>query len=168
MVVNKTQLVLCKADVSYYRARIQSLHDSLKNPNSLLGSVSVDFAFSLQSPLRGLQIRYRQLGFDHIDVSNRIYTTIDMSHLRVLEAPDNMRYGVHLSYMRQKPVSKAFSSTRSSDQPSDINDLYSRSDALLRLEGIPQPKERVVRDLDNADILVYSAKRIVGCFCASI
>ena len=98
---------------------------------------------------------------DRLDVGNRIDLAGDMHDVRILEASHHVRDRVALADVGEELIAQAFALRGTRHQSRDIDELDRRSDHLLRLGDGGELCEPRVGHLDDADVGVDGAERIV-------
>ena len=107
------------------------------------------------------EIGQRELGVDHLDVGDRIDLARDVDHVRVVEAAHDVHDGVGLADVRQELVAEPLALGGAGDQAGDVDELDRRRDELLRLLDRREPAEPRVGHLDDADVGLDGAERII-------
>jgi hypothetical protein len=81
----------------------------------------------------------------------------------IVKAANDMGDGIGGTDVPQELIAEALAFARASDESGDVHELHCGWDDPLRLEDGGDFVQTRVRDGDNADIGVNSAKRVIGC-----
>ena len=109
------------------------------------------------------QVRQRKLGVDRLDVGDRVDLARDMHDVAVLEAAHDVRDRVGLADVRQKLVAEPFAFGRAGDQSRDIHEFDGGREHALRARDRRQRRKPRIGHLDDADVGLDRAERIVFC-----
>ncbi len=125
--------------------------------------------FGPGNPLfNAVEISQTKFGIDNFDVPDRVDLAVDMNHIIILKAADDVDHCIDLPDMTEKLVAEAFASTGTPYQSGDINKLHDCRQHLLRADNFRQGVETRIRDRHHTDIGVDGTERIVGRFGAGI
>jgi hypothetical protein len=108
-----------------------------------------------------LQIRQRQLGMDSVDIGGGIDLAGDVHHVGVVEGPHHVHDRVHLADVREELVAQSLALGCARDQAGDVHELDCRRNDLLRSIDLRELCEPQVGHLDDADVGLDGAERIV-------
>ena len=91
-----------------------------------------------------------------------------MNHIIVVEAAQNMQYGIGLPDIAQKLISEALTFTRPFDQTRNINDFYGGRYHFLWIDQLFKLFQSAVWHIDHTDIGLNGAKGKIGALCLGI
>ena len=114
-----------------------------------------------QPPVDHFQVRHDELQVDNINIPQRIRAALDMGHIRIIKAADDMDDGIRIADVREEFIPQTLALARALDQPRDIDKFDDRRRKLLRLVLISQPLQPLIRHRDHPHIRVDGAKRII-------
>ena len=107
---------------------MEALIAALDGPSAPLSSTAVDH----------FQVRHDELQVDDINIPQRIRAgPLDMGHIRIIKAADDMDDGIRIADVRQEFIPQALALARALDQPRNIDKFDDRRRKLLRLVLIP-------------------------------
>ena len=116
--------------------------------------------------IHGIQVRQRQLGIDDFDVVGRRDPPADMHHVIVVEAAYHMDDGIRAADMAEKLVPQALAGAGALHKAGDVDEFDGGWLNLLRIDNSGELIHAWIRHLDDADVGVDGAERIVGRLCA--
>ena len=116
---------------------------------------------ALQALLDGRQVGQAELGLDDLDVGDRVDLAGDVDHVLVVEAAHHVDDRVGLADVRQELVSEALALGRAGHQPGDVDELDHRRQHALGLDDRRQRGQPRVGQLDDADVRLDGAERVV-------
>ena len=111
--------------------------------------------------LGGGQVGEREFDTDRLDVGDRIDVAIHVHHVLVLETAHHIHDRVGLADIGQELVSKTLALGGAGHQSRDIDELDDRRLDLLRLDDFRKLREPRIRHLDNPDVRLDGAERVV-------
>ena len=109
----------------------------------------------------GLQIGKRELGVDGLDIGDGIDAAGHVHHVLVLEAAHHVGDGIHLADVGQKLVTEALALRRAGDETGDVHELDGGREDFLGLGDRRELVQARVWHLDDADVRIDGAERIV-------
>ena len=93
---------------------------------------------------------------------DRVDAPLHVRNVAVLEAADDMHDRVDFADVREELVAQPFALARARDQAGDIDELDRRGTTRCGLTMLGELVQPLVRHLDDADVRLDRAKRIVG------
>ena len=105
-----------------------------------------------------------QLGDDGLDIRNRINFTRHVDDVVVFKTTHHIQDAVSLADIREKLVAQTFTLGSTCHQAGNVDKLGNGILHFLRLDDRLQHLHACVWHLDNSDIRLYRAKRIIRCF----
>ena len=111
--------------------------------------------------LDGGEVGQREFGVDGFDVGQRIDLAGDVDDVFVLETAHDMGDCIGLADVGEELVAQAFALGRAGHQAGDIDELHHRRHHFFRFDDGGQRREPRIRHLDDADIGLDGAERIV-------
>ena len=102
--------------------------------------------------LNGLEVLYLELGVNDFLVAHGINAAVNVDHIAVVEAAQNVEDGVSLADVGQELVAQTFAAARALDQARDIDNVHSCRYGPLRLADVGQDFKPLVRDIGGAEI----------------
>ena len=114
-----------------------------------------------------LQIGQRQLGVDRVDIAGRVNLVVDVDDIRILEATYHVGDDPYLADVGQKLVAKPLALAGALDETGNIDELERGRNQPLRRDDFLDPLQSGVRHIDDTDIRIDRAERIVGDFRGS-
>ena len=127
-----------------------------------------DFLHTLDAIFNRLEVFELQLGVDDFFVANRVYTSVDVHHIAVVETAQHVDDGVGLADVAEKLVAESFTLRGALHQTRDVYDFYRRGNDFCRLHQRGQRREALVGHRDYANIRLDGAKREVGTLCLRV
>ncbi len=115
----------------------------------------------VEPPLHRLEVLQDQLGFDRLDIRDRIDPVVDVHDVLVLEAPDHVGDCVRLPDIAQEGIALTLALRGTLYQSRNVDELDRRRHYLLRCVKLDQLVEARVRDRDDSDVRVDRAKGVV-------
>ena len=103
----------------------------------------------------------REFGVDHLDVGQRIDAVGDMDDIAVFEAANDVGDRVRLADVGKELVAQAFALRGTGNQACDIDELDRGRNRLLGLHDRTERREARIGYLDDADVRLDRAERIV-------
>ena len=107
------------------------------------------------------QVRKGQLEVDQLRVPDRVDGPVDVYHVLVLEAPDDVDYGVALPDGGEELVPQSLPVARPLDEPGDVDEFESRGHDLDALVDDAQHGEAGVGHLDYARVRLDGAEGVI-------
>jgi hypothetical protein len=120
-----------------------------------------DLGRARQRLLDRRQVSQAELGLDHLDVGDRVDPAGDVDDVLVVEAADDVDDRIGLADVGEELVAEALALRRAGDEPGDVDELDNRRDDPLRLDDRREGAEPRVGQLDDADVRLDRAERIV-------
>ena len=90
-----------------------------------------------------------------------------MDHVLILETPDHMDNGVHLTNIGQELVAQALSLGGTLDQTRDIDEFNNSRGHLFGVIHLSEKPDPLVRDSDHTYIGIDRAERVISRLSAS-
>ena len=115
----------------------------------------------VEEALGDLEVGEHQFRLDRVDVADGVDGTVDMGHIGIGEAADDMEDGVDLANVRKELVAQSLAFAGTLDEPGDVDESESRRNHLLCLDVRLDFGEPVIRDADDADIGLDRAEGVV-------
>ena len=115
----------------------------------------------MQLLLDGGEVGERQLGVDRLDVRDRVDAARDVHDVVVDEAAHDVRDRVGLADVGEELVAEALALRGAGDEARDVDELDDRRHDALGARDRRQRREPRVRHLDDADVRLDRAERIV-------
>ena len=109
----------------------------------------------------GRQISQRQLGDDHFNIRQRVDTAGHVHDVFVFKTTHHVDDGVRLPNIGQELVTQSFTLAGARDQTGDVDELDDGRHHSLRLDDGGKLRHARIRHLDDADIGLDRAERIV-------
>ncbi len=163
-VADQAALIAGQLDIPRPVAFVQAATEPLEDAHASLGVFLVGLealAGAVDRPFDRLQVGQRQLRVDDLDVRKRIQAARHVHNVVVLETADDMGDGVCLANVRQELVAEPLPFRSTGHQPGDVHEFHGGGDNLLRLGNGGQLGQPRIRHLDDADIGVDRAERII-------
>jgi len=86
--------------------------------------------------LNRFEVFQLQLHVNHLLVSNRVDTAVDVNHIAVVKTPQYVQNGVGLADVTEELVAEALSFAGTFDQSSDIHNLNGGWNHILGLDQV--------------------------------
>ena len=112
-------------------------------------------------PSTDCKIGQHQLGVDRFDVADRIDAALDVHHVFILVAADDVQDGVDVAQVAQELVAQPFALRRAAHQAGDVDQLKNGRDDLLRLDVAVDRRQPRIGNRHRADVRLDRAERIV-------
>ena len=107
------------------------------------------------------QVSQRQFGFDGLHIGQRFDFAGHVHDIVVGETTHDVDDGVGLADVGEELIAETFAFRRTGDQPRDVHEFDDRRNAFLRLCDGRNLRQTSIRHLDNPDIWLDRAERIV-------
>ena len=120
-----------------------------------------------QSRLYGLQVFELQLGVDYLLVANRVYRSVHVCDVVVVEAAQHVDDGVGLTDVSEEFVSESFALACSLHESGDVYYLAGCRHDASGVYYLGELRESLVGHGDNTDVRFYSTEREVCRLCLS-
>src|SRR4030042_3896559 len=102
---------------------------------------------------------------DYFYFPYRINRTEVMGHVFILEAPNRMGNGIHISYMIQKLIAQSLPFACPFNQTSDIEKFEGGGDHFFRMNQLGNIFQPFIRDRNNANIRINGTKSVTRYLC---
>ena len=120
-----------------------------------------DLVVAVQALLDRAHVGEAELGLDHLDVGHRVDLARDVDDVLVLEAAHHVDDRVGLADVGEELVAEAFALRCAGDEAGDVDEFDDRRHDLLGLDDRRPAREARVGQLDDADVRLDRAERIV-------
>ncbi len=140
---------------------IQQLFDDRAQLDRVLVAGACLLLLAVQDFLGGAHVGQRQFGLDDFDVVDRADLAGHVDDVRVFEAAHDVDDGVRLADVRQELVAQALALRRAGHEARDVDELDDGLDDTLRLDDGRQLVDARIRHLDDADVRLDGAERVV-------
>ena len=121
-----------------------------------------------ETTIEEIEVGEDELEVDGLDITNRIYGTIHMHDVVIIEAANDVHDGIGLTDVRQELVTEALTLGGTLDETRDIDELDHRRHDLLRIIQCAQLLETLIRHSDDTDVRLDRTERVVGRLCARL
>ncbi|KGD42250.1 hypothetical protein DO70_6530 [Burkholderia pseudomallei] len=111
--------------------------------------------------LDGAEVGERELGVDDFDVVERAHLAGDVDDVLVLEAAHDVRDRIGFADVREELVAEALALARAGDEARDVDEFDDGRHDALGLDDFGERLQACVRHLDDADVRLDRAERIV-------
>ena len=115
-----------------------------------------------EATIEEIEVGEDELEVDGLDITNRIYGTIDMHDVVIIEAANDVHDGVGLTDVRQELVTETLTLGSALDETCDIDELDHRRHDLLRIIQGAQLLKTLIRYSDDTDVRLDRTERVVG------
>src|SRR5579862_618162 len=124
--------------------------------------VGLAFGTAFQFRLDRLLVFEDQFHVDGFDVAHGIKFAIDVNHVRVLEAADDMQQRVHAFDRAEERIAFSLPGGRAAHEADDIDEFQLHRNHAVGFDDVFQDPQPLVRNGDDARIGIDGAERIVG------
>ena len=118
--------------------------------------------------LHELHVRHDELEVDDVDVPGGVGAALDVDYVLVVEAPDDMDYGVRAAYVLEELVAQALAVARALYETGYVDELNDGGGVLLGRVQVAQEVQALVRYGDDADVWLYGAEGVVCALRARV
>ena len=162
--LDKQLLLPAEGDRAHRLALVELGHAFGEHVGDLLGFLVArarDLVVAVQPLLDGAHVGQAELGLDHLDVGDRVDLASHVDHVLVVEAAHDVDDGVGLADVGEELVAEAFTLRGAGHQPCDVDELDNRRHDLFGRDDRRQLLQPRVGQLDDADVRLDGAERIV-------
>ena len=133
----------------------------------LVASYPSSFFNLLDTGFYSLQILQLKFGIDYLLIANRIYRTVNVYNIAVIEATQYVNDSIALTNISQELVAQTFALAGTLYKACNIHNVADSGDNTTRMNQLSQFGESLIGHTNLSQLGVDCTKGEVGCLCLS-